>query len=497
MQAKKPASLGGVPPKAKGKAAAAALGGHPPKAKGKAASTAAATAALKGVPPKAKGKAAAATALGGLGGVLPKATGKAAAAGAALGGVPPKAKGKAAAAATALEGVLPKAASKAAATAAGAALGGVPPNSKSKAAAAAAATAAATIPLPALGGADVGGQAAAAAATATQTPPAMGHRGAQSVMDSLKRLQKAGRPYPLQHYKELKGWGEKRKFAEALMVDRDASFLQVSEQKFLEQEKAQERAHGWCYLWDVARLNGMSYDPSNQSQQEFLKSLVANCDEKLADADALREQGHKMHKYSKEFETKEALKSGKQVGIGVENSIQDVVEFKKAEESLTKTFSQIFGQDADEAPTKKKTKKPVPSEVASHVLDEADPTKSSKGFLKHTIPMMSQSSLEHKVHIAMLNTKTAQDAVGYSPKLADDLKEQIGKVESIQVKLHMADLAAQSGSVDFEEVKKLKGEADTLLQDIRLPTNIFCQVKFLCTSLQHTSSSTSSNTQQV
>ena len=49
---------------------------------------------------------------------------------------------------------------------------------------------------------------------------AMGQNAAQDAMDHLKRLAKAGRPYPLQAYKEKRTWPEKREFVAKLSVDK-------------------------------------------------------------------------------------------------------------------------------------------------------------------------------------------------------------------------------------------------------------------------------------
>jgi len=107
---------------------------------------------------------------------------------------------------------------------------------------------------------------------------AMGKNAAQATMNSLKRLEKSGRSFPIQHYKSLSTAG-KRDFAAKLEVDKEASFLEIQEQEWVQDQSKTQAASGWCFLWDVARLNGINYT-GEQSQVEFLKTLVKGCDSK-------------------------------------------------------------------------------------------------------------------------------------------------------------------------------------------------------------------------
>ena len=104
----------------------------------------------------------------------------------------------------------------------------------------------------------------------------MGQKGAQETMNQLKRLEASGRPYPLQAYKACKGHQQKREFAQKPSIDKECSFLEIEEKQFMLENESQEKRGGWCYLWDVARPNGISYNGA-VDQVAFLKTLVKGC----------------------------------------------------------------------------------------------------------------------------------------------------------------------------------------------------------------------------
>ncbi len=64
----------------------------------------------------------------------------------------------------------------------------------------------------------------AASSSSSTAIVAMGKNAAQEAMSQLKRLEKSGRSFPIQHYKAL-STSAKRDFAAKLEVDKEASFL--------------------------------------------------------------------------------------------------------------------------------------------------------------------------------------------------------------------------------------------------------------------------------
>ena len=130
---------------------------------------------------------------------------------------------------------------------------------------------------------------------------AMGKNEAQGMMNRLKSLAKAGKQEPLNTYKLSKTQAEKRKFFSTLEIDKDCSFLSVQEEHGLKEAEKAAIAVGWCYLWDVARVNGMQYIPGDETQTVFLMSLVEGCEQQNADKPSLANKGVKQYWYAKRF----------------------------------------------------------------------------------------------------------------------------------------------------------------------------------------------------
>ena len=156
----------------------------------------------------------------------------------------------------------------------------------------------------------------------------MGKSCAQEAMNQLKRLEKGGRPYPLQHYKQLRSHGDKRDFVQKLMLDLSACFLEAQERHFAETVNENESKTGWCYLWDIARLNGISY-AATPEQDAFLAGLAEGCPTKDPEDGNMRAKLYKMYMYSKKYEGTEKLKSGKRMSVAATAKVQNAEEFQE------------------------------------------------------------------------------------------------------------------------------------------------------------------------
>ena len=122
---------------------------------------------------------------------------------------------------------------------------------------------------------------------ASANPPAsssaaMGKLGAQKLMDDLKRQAKAGRDFPLQKYKSLKGHEAKRSFMSKWELDKEMCWLQAEESEWQQQHDEKVHKEDWCHLWDVARINGVGFNPSDNDQQTWLLGLVSGCTQRSA-----------------------------------------------------------------------------------------------------------------------------------------------------------------------------------------------------------------------
>ena len=70
-----------------------------------------------------------------------------------------------------------------------------------------------------------------ATAKAKAEVKSLGQSGSNKILYNLSKLDKGGRPYPLAHYKSLRGWAAKRDFAQKLELDPELSWLSAAEQE--------------------------------------------------------------------------------------------------------------------------------------------------------------------------------------------------------------------------------------------------------------------------
>ena len=69
------------------------------------------------------------------------------------------------------------------------------------------------------------------------------------------------------------------------------------------------------HTWYVARLNGISWDPSSENQYAFVYSLVEGADTFESPEPRLRQQGHVLYDYHKRIETTITWQRGKAVKL--------------------------------------------------------------------------------------------------------------------------------------------------------------------------------------
>ena len=155
---------------------------------------------------------------------------------------------------------------------------------------------------------------------------AMGQRKAQDIMNRLKSMAKRGRAFPLDHYKQLKGHDAKRNFCRKFEVDKDCAWLEAQERVWQKSQAEDRNSGGWMHLWDVARLNGISYS-GEPAQVTFLESLVASCPSKPSSDAALNEKGHMMYEYYKDYERTTSKSSGKDVSLIATAQVKDKEEW--------------------------------------------------------------------------------------------------------------------------------------------------------------------------
>jgi len=176
-------------------------------------------------------------------------------------------------------------------------------------------------------------------------------------MDQLKRLSKAGRDEPMIAYKALKTHAAKRQFAQKLMIDREAAFLEASETHWAEDVEREQHVGGWYYIWDVARVNGIQWSPDNVGVNAVLQSMVAGCPTKPPDDEALKEAGWVLYKYSKFLGEQSETKKGKKVSATATAKVDEPNEFGEIVRSIHgETTKASADAQAPKAPKQKSSK---------------------------------------------------------------------------------------------------------------------------------------------
>ena len=112
------------------------------------------------------------------------------------------------------------------------------------------------------------------AAACPKPPSAMGRNAAQECMNQLKRLEKGGRPFPLEKYR-ASSTQEKRVMASKLALDKNACWLAAEEKEWNSDVTTDRVLGGWLHKWEVADLNKMKWNPKDEAQQALLDTILA------------------------------------------------------------------------------------------------------------------------------------------------------------------------------------------------------------------------------
>ena len=166
----------------------------------------------------------------------------------------------------------------------------------------------------------------------------------------LEKMAESGREFPLKDYNDQRSWPDKRNWWTKFTLDEECSWLKIKEDGYMRQQEVHVRHSGPMYLWDVAKLNGMAYDPKNKDMIKFLLSLVADCQTSPADSDELRKQGHLMYDYAKKDAKREEFRHGRNMAFEKEASVTSE-EFATARGALKDAVANVTRQAA--APKRK------------------------------------------------------------------------------------------------------------------------------------------------
>lgn len=125
----------------------------------------------------------------------------------------------------------------------------------------------------------------------------MGKLGAMAVMDHLKSLAKQGKSKPLDTYKTLKGQA-KVDFAMQLKLDREASFMTVTENHSMEISNTKSTVTGWLSEAQVAHELGLLNFTTCTIQASQLKDVLEGMPSMPHERPDLAAKGYKLYHYS-------------------------------------------------------------------------------------------------------------------------------------------------------------------------------------------------------
>ena len=130
----------------------------------------------------------------------------------------------------------------------------------------------------------------------------------------LQALSQNGRPYPLKKYKSL-SWPERRTFADKLKLDPEVSWLSLEENEYLTSEVTISTTGGGqegLYVWDIAALNGLVYNPRDKVTSSILKGILEGVPSEESENAQHRKNGFRKFFYTKTL-LKEDNVRGKQL----------------------------------------------------------------------------------------------------------------------------------------------------------------------------------------
>lgn len=274
---------------------------------------------------------------------------------------------------------------------------------------------------------------------------AMGRNQAQQVMDICKRLQKQGKPEALAQYKACRTWSEKREFASRLLVDRSASFLTCTQKTTLDRAEQVTRSSGWVYLWDVARLNGMNYDPESEAQDKLLGKILAGCQTREPVDPQFQNCGFLQYKYSKEYEQQEKISKTDSLELAASAECAEASDFGDIEKRMTGHAKAIFAENqvsmsADTASKPKRARKAKAAENQWPSTPNEDDLKGMQTFVKNAILFIARLVLDHKRALAFLTSDECKKKVWWSEAVLVKAKESIETLEAMQIKMYEVEM---------------------------------------------------------
>ena len=122
-----------------------------------------------------------------------------------------------------------------------------------------------------------------------------------AVRYQLNKWKKDGWNYPEQEYNAAKSDKERRSFVQKLSLDPKGAWLSMKETETMGESQVNTGLKGFIALWEIAKLEGLTYDPGNEHCMGLLLGMTKDCEQKPHPKQALAEAGHFVYKYEKKL----------------------------------------------------------------------------------------------------------------------------------------------------------------------------------------------------
>lgn len=165
-------------------------------------------------------------------------------------------------------------------------------------------------------------------------------------------------------------------------LDKGMCWLQAGEAEVRATKQAKQSSEDLFHIWDVARLNGVSYDPGSAQQDQRLMSLVQGCQTRPSQDPHLVDQGVLQYWYSKTFETVSTESMSKHIKVTATSRVDDKETWNSTNDAMVVDL--CFGQS---------TKRRKPDKLSGALASGENPSKDASSHLPPEAPPTRRPSM--------------------------------------------------------------------------------------------------------
>ena len=204
-----------------------------------------------------------------------------------------------------------------------------------------------------------------------------------AVQYQLNKWKKQGWTYPAEEYKSIKNDRDRRTFVQKLSLDPEGGWLSLKERQKMSMTQDKTGLSGMISLWEVAKLEGLIYDPANADSMKLLQALVKDLENEPHPKPALAEAGHYVYKYEKTLMDKTSKRKTNSLTSSVEHNNLSLEEFQDAKATMGDVVTTSgFGS----ATHNSKGKKPK-------AIKDSDPEAKAKQALKKELEVRNDPDM--------------------------------------------------------------------------------------------------------